>query len=203
PLTEVTTSQSNPPSSASAVASGAPSRGGPISISGTWTTSAPADVTYLALTASVLVTYVLLWALKRTIDPLVYTYAILAGGVAIGASVDLASPLQSWLIGLLGGAASTLCFVYLHDWLCRKTGVLDTMGVHNLHGVPGILGGLVPLVLFAAPLDQLWAVLGTLVIGLVTGLVAGLILRLFPPPERMLDDAEAFPLDEVRAAEAQ
>ncbi|MFC4429965.1 ammonium transporter [Citricoccus alkalitolerans] len=157
--------------------------------------------TYLALTASVLITYVLLWALKRTIDPLVYTYAILAGGVAIGASVDLASPLQSWIIGLLGGAASTLCFVYVHDWLCRKTGVLDTMGVHNLHGVPGILGGLVPLVLFGAPLDQLWAVLGTLVIGLVTGVVAGLILRLFPKPDRMLDDAESFPLDDVRATE--
>lgn len=157
--------------------------------------------TYLALCASTVITYVMLWALKRTIDPLVYTYALLAGGVAIGASVDLASPLQSWIIGAIAGAISTLCFVYLNDWLCEKTGVLDSMGVHNLHGVPGVFGGLVPLVLFGAPIAQLWAVLGTLAIALVTGAITGLILRAFKRPTIMLDDAEAFPVQEMRATE--
>src|SRR5699024_11558297 len=92
--------------------------------------------TYLAMVPSIVVTYVILCALKRTIDPLIFTYAILAGGVAIGASVDLASPLQSWIIGLISGAVSAFCFLYLNDWLMKKTGVRDTMGVHNLHGVP-------------------------------------------------------------------
>ena len=96
--------------------------------------------TYLAMVASILVTYLILWAMKRTIDPLVFTYAILAGGVAIGASVDLATPLQSWIIGLVAGAVSTLSFLFLDEWLRNKTGVWDTMGVHNLHGVPGIVG---------------------------------------------------------------
>lgn len=155
--------------------------------------------TYLALTASVVVTYILMVLLKRTIDPLVFTYAILAGGVAIGSSVELASPGQSWLIGAIGGAASTLCFLYLNDWLIAKTGVLDTMGVHNLHGVPGIIGGLVPLIAFGAPLAQLWAVLATLAIGLVTGVITGLILRLCGRPKVMLDDAESFPVKELRA----
>ncbi|HEY4556911.1 MAG TPA: ammonium transporter, partial [Enteractinococcus sp.] len=134
--------------------------------------------TYLAMVGSILTTYLILWVLKRTIDPLVFTYAILAGGVAIGASVDLATPLQSWIIGLVAGAISTLSFLFLDGWLRDKTGVWDTMGVHNLHGVPGILGGLVPIVLGFAGGSQAIAVVGTIVISLVLGFIVGLILRL-------------------------
>lgn len=157
--------------------------------------------TYLAMVASILITYVLLWAMKRTIDPLVFTYAILAGGVAIGASIDVATPLQSWIIGLIGGAASTLSFVFLDEWLRKKSGVWDTMGVQNLHGVPGIVGGLAPIVLGVAGGSQAIAVIGTLVIALVLGLIVGLILKLFPKPALMLDDAEAFPAEEMRATD--
>ncbi|MDI3329185.1 MAG: ammonium transporter [Micrococcus sp.] len=156
---------------------------------------------YLALMASTLVTYLLLYALKRTIDPLVYTYALLAGGVAIGATVDLATPWQSWLIGLFGGVVSTLSFVYLHDWLLARTGVLDTMGVHNLHGVPGILGGLAPLAIAGASWSQLAAIAGTFALALATGFITGLVLRLFKPPAIMLDDAESFPVEDMRATE--
>lgn len=157
--------------------------------------------TYLALMASTLVTYVLLVVLKRTIDPLVFTYAILAGGVAIGATVDLATPWQAWIIGLVGGAASTLSFVYLNDRLGKATGVLDSMGVHNLHGIPGIVGGLAPLLVVGAGGAQILAVSGTLVLALVTGAVTGLILRLFKRPAVMLDDAESFPVDGMRATD--
>lgn len=157
--------------------------------------------TYLAMVGSILITYVLLWGLKRTIDPLVFTYAILSGGVAIGATVDLASPLQSWIIGLVAGAVSTLSFLYLDEWLRGKTGVWDTMGVHNLHGVPGIVGGLAPIVLGLAGGSQAIAVVGTLVIGVVLGMLVGLILKIMPKPTKMLDDAEAFPAEEMRATE--
>lgn len=157
--------------------------------------------TYLAMTASILVTYVLLWALKRTIDPLIFTYAILSGGVAIGASVDIAGPWQSWIIGLVAGAASTLSFLFLDGWLRKKTGVWDTMGVHNLHGVPGIVGGLAPIVLGFAGGSQAIAVVGTIVIAVGLGLIVGLILRLLPKPTAMLDDAEAFPAEEMRATD--
>ena len=157
--------------------------------------------TYLAMVASIVATYVILWALKRTIDPLIFTYAILAGGVAIGASVDFASPLQSWIIGLVSGAVSAFCFLYLDGWLMKKTGVRDTMGVHNLHGVPGIVGGLTPMVLGFTGGTQALAVVGTLVIALVLGAVTGLILRIMPKPTVMLDDAEAFPAEEMRATD--
>ena len=158
--------------------------------------------TYLALLASTLTSYILMYVLRRKIDPLAYTYAILAGGVAIGATVDLASPWQAWVIGAIGGVVSTLSFLYLNDWLIRKTGVLDTMGVHNLHGTPGVFGGLAAIVVAGAPIAQLGAVVGTFVIAMITGLITGLILRVFPRPAMMLDDAEALDIEETRAAEA-
>src|SRR5699024_1557166 len=121
-------------------------------------------IMYLSSGESNVSSYGILRAHKRTFDQLIFTYAILAGGVAIGASVDLASPLQSWIIGLISGAVSAFCFLYLDDWLMKKTGVRDTMGVHNLHGVPGIVGGLAPLVLGFTGGTQALAVVGTLVI---------------------------------------
>src|SRR5699024_463176 len=116
-------------------------------------------------------------------------------------SVDFASPLQSWIIGLVSGAVSAFCFLYLDGWLMKKTGVRDTMGVHNLHGVPGIVGGLTPMVLGFTGGTQALAVVGTLVIALVLGAVTGLILRIMPKPTVMLDDAEAFPAEEMRATD--
>lgn len=153
---------------------------------------------FLAMSASILTTYLACYMLQRKIDPLVYTYAILAGGVAIGATVNLVTPMTAWTIGGLGGIVSTLSFIYLHPWLNRTTGVLDTMGVHNLHGTPGIFGGLAAMVVAGAPAAQAVAVLGAIVIGLVTGGGSGLILRMFGRPEIMLDDAEAFPMEEAR-----
>lgn len=157
---------------------------------------------FLALTASILTTYLASYLLQRKIDPLVYTYAILAGGVAIGATVNLVSPMTAWIIGALGGIISTLSFIYVDNWLHRRTGVLDTMGVHNLHGVPGIFGGLVAMVVAGAPGSQAVAVLGAILIGLVSGIASGVVLRAFPRPELMLDDAEAFPMEEARSGEA-
>ncbi|WP_085914765.1 MULTISPECIES: ammonium transporter [Pseudonocardia] len=158
---------------------------------------------YLALMASALCAYLLMYVLRRRIDPLAYTYALLAGGVAIGATVDLATPWQAWLIGAAGGIVSTLSFLYLNDWLTRRTGQLDTMGVHNLHGVPGLLGALAAFLVADAPAGQWAAIAGAIVIGMVTGAVTGLVLRLFPRPGLMLDDAEALTVEESRETEAR
>lgn len=152
---------------------------------------------YLALSASTLVAYLTLTVLRRTIDPLIFTYAILAGGVAIGATVNLVSAPVAWVIGALGGLTSTLSFLYLDDWLGRKTGVLDSMGVHNLHGTPGILGGLAAIVAAGAPATQLLAIVGTIGIALVTGAVSGLVLRVLGRPRSVMDDAESFDMSQV------
>lgn len=68
--------------------------------------------------------------------------ATLAGGVAVGSSADLV--IQSWgalLIGVVAGFVSVAGYVYLSPALSRCMGLHDTCGVHNLHGIPGILGG--------------------------------------------------------------
>jgi ammonium transporter Rh len=153
---------------------------------------------FMALLASSLTAYLTFLALRRKVDPLVYTYALLAGGVAIGATVDLVGPVTAWIIGALAGVLSVLSFLYVHDWLRRTTGVLDTMGVNNLHGIPGIFGGLSAIVVAGAGISQAIAVVGAMIIALATGLVTGLVLRTFGRPTPVLDDAESFPMEDAR-----
>ncbi len=70
--------------------------------------------------------------------------ATLAGGVIIGASAGIfTNPGAALIVGAFGGVVSSLCFSYLHDYLKKRIGLHDTAGVHNLHGIPGLLGGLI------------------------------------------------------------
>jgi ammonium transporter Rh len=77
--------------------------------------------------------------------------ASLAGGVVIGAPSSLfINPAASILCGLGAGIISTLGFIYLSAFLKKKNGLLDTCGVHNLHGIPGILGGILSAIAVAS-----------------------------------------------------
>jgi ammonium transporter Rh len=73
--------------------------------------------------------------------------ATLAGGVIIGSSSDLVvHGFVSMVIGFLGGIVSSMGFKYVTPWLKGKEGsdrLHDTCGVLNLHGLPGILGGMI------------------------------------------------------------
>jgi ammonium transporter Rh len=76
--------------------------------------------------------------------------ATLAGGVAIGASSGvLYQPSAAIAIGFVAGVISTLGFHYLTPKLETLIGLYDTCGINNLHGIPGVFGGLVSAVVIA------------------------------------------------------
>jgi ammonium transporter Rh len=69
--------------------------------------------------------------------------SILAGGVAVGSSSDLViEPGGAILIGMIAGGVSVLGYTYLSPFMNRTIGLNDTCGVHNLHGLPGLIGAL-------------------------------------------------------------
>lgn len=83
--------------------------------------------------------------------------ATLAGGVIIGSSSDLvAAAWLSILIGFIGGMISCLGYKKLQPWLEKTIGLHDTCGVHNLHGIPGILGGIIGGISAAAASDNVY-----------------------------------------------
>ena len=142
----------------------------------------PGDVTqatitcYMAGIGSIISTYAACMLFQGKVNPMVYTYAMLCGPVAIGAPLLCVGPWGALLIGLVAGLISTLCFIYLQPWFCSKIGVLDVMGVHNLHGIGGWLGAIVVSLVLASAGTFVMAVI-TVVITLVTGAVIGLVVR--------------------------
>ncbi|KJE94518.1 Rh type C glycoprotein2b [Capsaspora owczarzaki ATCC 30864] len=145
--------------------------------------------------------------------------ATLAGGVAVGACANLV--IQPWgalLIGIVAGFVSVFGYTRIQGMLEEKIGLHDTCGVHNLHGMPGLLGGIASacaaaaadtstytvsgiLANFPDPIDrsqyvqggyQLLSVFVTAGIAIVCGLFVGWIIRRpwFEPPETNFNDEE-------------
>jgi ammonium transporter Rh len=98
--------------------------------------------TYISLAASCVGTFLLSPLLDKEYKMKMahIQNATIAGGVAIGSCADLA--IQPWgacLLGLLAGFIGTAGVSYLTPFLNKKVGLHDTCGVHNLHGLPGLL----------------------------------------------------------------
>ena len=171
--------------------------------------------TVLALTASCtwsfLVSHV---TCKGKFDMVHVQNATLAGGVAMGSASDLiVGPGGAMVIGSIAGTLSVIGYVYISPMLLDKIGLQDTCGVHNLHGMPGILGGVTGLITVAvasedvyglsfasyfggrSPADQwpyqLWALLLTLGIAIAGGALTGFLMnKLAPGPKLPYQDQE-------------
>jgi ammonium transporter Rh len=147
--------------------------------------------------------------------------ATLAGGVAIGSSANLfMEPGGALATGLVAGSVSTLGYAFAQPYLEAKFGLRDTCGVHNLHGMPGVLGGLVSAIvsffnyapnayMFERGAHQwVWQVVGlavTLIIAVTSGALTGLALKYGCPKsglEYMFDDAHAWVMEEEGKEEA-
>jgi ammonium transporter Rh len=83
--------------------------------------------------------------------------ASLAGGVAVGSSSDLViGPYASLIIGGLAGTLSVIGYIYITPYLEKKWNIYDTCGVHNLHGLPGVIGGLSGVITSYVVSDELY-----------------------------------------------
>jgi ammonium transporter Rh len=156
--------------------------------------------TVMALCASCMATFTVSAIINKRISTVDVQNATLAGGVAIGASSNLAvQPLGAMLIGTLAAVVSVVGFNKVQPILEDKLNLHDSCGVHNLHGMPAILGSLCVTVAtscpsFAKPNDvvfplganQPWAQLGgagaTFVIAIASGLLVGVIVKKLLPP---------------------
>ncbi|HPS61452.1 MAG TPA: hypothetical protein PLK82_00245 [Bacteroidales bacterium] len=148
----------------------------------------------LALCASTISTYILSISLRRKISIADIANAALAGGVAIGSACAHASHSEAIIIGILAGGLSTFGFAVIQSRQQRLMKIIDTCGVTNLHGLPGLLGGLVATpIVKGLDINQQFLGIGiTLAIAFGCGLVAGKILPLFGRRSEAYDDAEEF-----------
>lgn len=148
-----------------------------------------------------LVTARVTWESEAQFDMVHVQNATLAGGVAIGSCSDLVvEPAAAILIGALAGFLSTYGYHAITPAISKALNVDDTCGVHNLHGMPGVLGAVVSMIVvgMATPeaygstwsntfdvdetpgqqvIKQLWALLSTLVIAVASGVLTGHIVK--------------------------
>ncbi|NXE74865.1 RHAG protein, partial [Cochlearius cochlearius] len=105
--------------------------------------------TYYSLAACTVVTFALssLVDQRGKFNMVLIQNATLAGGVAVGTCADLSiRPFAAMCIGSVAGTISVLGFHFLTPFLESKLNIQDTCGVHNLHGLPGILGGVASII---------------------------------------------------------
>jgi len=131
---------------------------------------------YMAGLGSIITTYLVCQIVQKKVNPLIYTYAMLAGPVAIGSPLLSVNQWGALVVGLIAGTVSALSFIYLQPWLCKRIGALDVMGVHNLHGMGGWVGAL-SVVVITGTITNAVAAVSTVVITLIGGLIAGVIIR--------------------------
>ncbi|XP_069463259.1 ammonium transporter Rh type B [Ambystoma mexicanum] len=102
--------------------------------------------TYYSLAACTLATFATSALLNHEgkLDMVHIQNAALAGGVVVGTSAEMMlTPFGSMIAGVLAGLISTLGFKFLTPLLDSKLKIQDTCGVHNLHGMPGVLAALI------------------------------------------------------------
>jgi ammonium transporter Rh len=160
----------------------------------------PADVpktavnVILALCGSTLATYFATVKLRGKISAADIANATLAGGVAIGSTCDLASPVAAFTIGILAGVVSTFGFAVIQGKLTDAMERVDTCGVLYLHGLPGLFGGLAALFVVTGINSgaQLAGIAVTVLLAAVSGLFSGKIISFFGRRTEPYLDAEEF-----------
>ncbi len=152
----------------------------------------------LALCGSTITTYIVSVSLRKKASIADIANAALAGGVAIGSACANATHSEAMIIGVLAGALSTFGFAVIQSKQQKWMKLIDTCGVTNLHGLPGLMGGIAVLPIVAA-LDirqQLLGIVITIVLAFSSGMIVGKILPIMGRKTEAYEDADEF-LDAV------
>jgi len=149
---------------------------------------------FFALCGSTLITYIASISIRGKINAADIANAALAGGVAIGSTCDHASHGGALVIGLIAGAVSTIGFAIIQAKQQKMIKIVDTCGVTNLHGIPGILGGFAAMIVVSGlnTADQLSVIFITIVSSLIFGFLSGKIISIFGHRKVAYVDAEEF-----------
>ena len=148
--------------------------------------------TVFALAGATLATYICSKLIRGKVDIEDIANASLAGGVAIGSTCDIANPGMSMLIGIAAGILSTVGYSIIAPKVQKLIRGADTCGVHNLHGMPGLLGGLSAIIITGNVGTQLLCMIITVVVAFIGGRIVGAIVGLLRTKDELYSDIDEF-----------
>lgn len=148
--------------------------------------------TVFALCGATLATYIFTKVIRGKIQIEDIANAALAGGVAIGSTCDMTTPGYAMLIGIAAGALSVIGYSIIAPKLEKLIKGTDTCGINNLHGMPGIFGGIVAVFITGKVGTQLLGIAATVCIAFVCGKITGIVVNLFGKKEITYDDEDEF-----------
>lgn len=150
----------------------------------------------LALSGATVATYFASVFLRGKIEIADIANAALAGGVAIGSTCDTASLTAAFVIGIIAGGLSTFGFAVIQPKAEALLKGIDTCGVMNLHGMPGLFGGIAAVfIVDGISIETQFTGIGvTILVAAVTGFVAGKIISVLGRRASPYVDSEEFEL---------
>jgi ammonium transporter Rh len=150
----------------------------------------------LALSGATIATYFASISLRGKISAADIANAALAGGVAIGSTCDVASFPAAFIIGILAGVLSTFGFAVLQNKIESVIKGIDTCGVMNLHGMPGLLGGMAAIFIVNGinKGSQMAGIGITIILAVATGFISGKIIAMLGRKTQPYDDIDEFEL---------
>jgi len=152
--------------------------------------------TIFALCGATFATYVFSKLIRGKLEIEDIANAALAGGVAIGSTCDMTTPGYALLIGIAAGALSVIGYSIIAPKLEKLIKGTDTCGINNLHGMPGILGGIVAIFITGRPFVQLSGIVVTVCVAFIFGRVTGMIISMLGKKEIPYSDEDEFFLAE-------
>jgi ammonium transporter Rh len=152
--------------------------------------------TVFALCGATLATYIFTKLIRGKIEIEDIANAALAGGVAIGSTCDMTTPGYAMLIGIAAGALSVIGYSMIAPKLEKLIKGTDTCGINNLHGMPGILGGIVAIFITGHAGTQLLGIVVTVLVAFLCGKITGTVISLLGKKEFTYSDRDEFIVEE-------